>query len=241
MSFDELKKYGSMDEAFEAGKSIQIESTEIEKSIKSVGKTFSIKAFQDLIDKFSGKIDVAEETSKKIQVRGTESEKTSIEMAATAKKLDKVIDGARMSAKRPYLDFNSALDKIVRPLQKRLKAIETGERKKCVKFRNDLLAKEQEQERKDAMAMPKEKISLGGLNIPAPKAPIAAEAKVDSRSDSGSGSYKKVPEAELVDLSKVPVKYLAVDWRIVNEDIKNGITKIPGFNIKEVMKMTLRS
>ena len=221
--------------------SIQIESQEIERSIKSVGKTFSIKAFQDLIDKFSVKIDVAEAQAKKIQVRGVESEKTSIELAASAKGLDKVIDGARMSAKRPYLDFNSALDKIVRPLQKRLKAIETGERKKCVKFRNDLLAKEQAAEAAAELAnKPKETLSLGGLNIPAPKAPIAAEAKVDSRT-AGSGSYKKVPEAELIDLSKVPVRYLTVDWKIVNEDLKNGIKQIPGFEIKDTMKMTLRS
>lgn len=224
--------------------SIQIESQEIERSIKSVGKTFSIKAFQDLIDKFSVKIDVAEAQAKKIQVRGVESEKTSIELAASAKGLDKVIDGARMSAKRPYLNFNSALDKIVRPLQKRLKAIETGERKKCVKFRNDLLAKEQAAEAAVAAAelanKPKETLSLGGLNIPAPKAPIAAEAKVDSRT-AGSGSYKKVPVAELIDLSKVPVRYLTVDWKIVNEDLKNGIKQIPGFNVKDEMRMTLRS
>ena len=221
--------------------SIQIESQEIERSIKSVGKTFSIKAFQDLIDKFSVKIDVAEAQAKKIQVRGVESEKTSIELAASAKGLDKIIDGARMSAKRPYLNFNSALDKIVRPLQKRLKAIETGERKKCVKFRNDLLAKEQAAEAAAELAnKPKETLSLGGLNIPAPKAPIAAEAKVDSRT-AGSGSYKKVPEAELIDLSKVPVRYLTVDWKIVNEDLKNGIKQIPGFDIKDTIKMTLRS
>jgi hypothetical protein len=215
---------------------IKIASSEIESSIKSIGKTFSIKAFQDLIDKFSGKIDVAEEIAKKIQVRGTESEKTSIELAASAKKLDKVIDGARMSAKRPYLDFNSALDKIVRPLQKRLKAIESGERAKCTKFRNKLLREEQAA----AAAKPKEPISLGGLNIPERKPAPAAEAKVDTRT-SGSSSYKKVAVAELVDLSKVPVKYLAVDWKIVNEDLKNGVQAIPGFIIKDEIKMTLRS
>jgi len=216
--------------------SIQIESTEIEASINSVGKTFSEKAFQILIDKFSDKIDIAESQSKKIQVRGFESEKTSIELAAAAKKLDKIIDGARMSAKRPYLNFNSALDKIVRPLQKRIKAIESGERAKCTKFRNELLRKEQEA----AAAKPKAPISLGGLNIPGRKPAPAAEATVDTRT-SGSSSYKKVPVAELVDLSKVPVKYLAVDWKIVNEDIKNGVKLIPGFNIKVEMKMTLRS
>jgi hypothetical protein len=215
---------------------IKIASSEIESSIKSIGKTFSIKAFQDLIDKFSGKIDVAEGMAKKIQVRGTESEKTSIELAASAKKLDKVIDGARMSAKRPYLDFNSSLDKIVRPLQKRLKAIESGERIKCTKFRNKLLADEQAA----AAAKPKEPISLGGLNIPGRKPAPVAEAKVDTRT-SGSSSYKKVAVATLVDLSKVPVKYLAVDWKIVNEDLKNGVQAIPGFSIKDEMKMTLRS
>jgi hypothetical protein len=219
---------------------IEIASKEIEASIKSVGKTFSEKAFQALIDKFSDKIDIAESQSKKIQVRGLESEKTSIELAASAKKLDKVIDGARMSAKRPYLDFNSALDKIVRPLQKRLKAIESGERKKCTKFRNDLLQKEQEAAAAEAARASKPKISLGGLNLPSPKPAPVAEAKVDSRT-AGSGSYKKVPVAELFDLSKVPVKYLTVDWKIVKEDLDAGIMNIPGFNIKTEMKMTLRS
>jgi len=218
-------------------KQIVIKPEEIEKSIKTVGKTFNHMAFKVLMEKFEVKIDEMMEVSKAHRVAGKDSEVRSIEIATAAKALDKVIDKARMTAKRPYLDFNQALDGMVRPLQKSLKSIEKDERSKCVKYRNKVLA----QERAAEADKPK-KVELGGvsLNIGGSKPVPKAEGKVETHT-AGSGSYDKVLVHELVDITKVPAKYLLLNDKAIKAAIKAGITQIPGLNIKEEMKMTLRS
>lgn len=215
-----------------------VSSDEINQSLKVIGKTFNHMAFKSLMEKFEVQVEGMKEVAKSIRVRGAESERKSIEMATTAKKLDKVIDKARMSAKRPYLDFNQMLDGMVRPIQKELKAIETGERKKCVSYRNDLLKKQREEEAKQAAApAPK---SFGGLKVGGPKPIKQAAAKVDSIT-AGSAGYKPIMVPHLVDISKVPAKYLEVNWKAVNAAVKDGVTAIEGFEFKEEMKMTARS
>jgi hypothetical protein len=227
-------------------KEITISSDEIAVSIKSVGKTFSTKAFKDLMEKFEGKIAQMTGISKKHTVQGHGSEVRSIEIATTAKKLDKIIDGARMSVKRPYLDFNQSLDGMVRPLQKDLKAIEATQRKKCTAYRNDLLAKERAADlaalKLESQKKP-EPANFAGLTLNIAKTPKpvkASEGTVNSVT-AGSGSYKKELVATLTDITLVPAKYLTVDMKLVKADIKSGIVSIPGFTIENEMKMTIRS
>jgi hypothetical protein len=57
----------------------------------------------------------------------------------------------------------------------------------------------------------------------------------------GSGSYHKVMVPKLTDITKVPAKYLLVDWKAVKAAQKNGVTKIDGIEFVEEMEMTLRS
>jgi hypothetical protein len=216
-------------------KQIIIEQTEIEGSIKKVGKSFNAIHFKELLEKFESKIDIAKKMSDELRVRSEATETKSIEIASTAKKLDAVIQKAKLSAKRPYLDFIQTLDTMVGPLQKALKSIQANEKKKCTAYRTELLRKQREAEKVQEMP----KIELGGLNTTITKPIKQAAGKVETVA-AGSANYRTTFKAELVDITKVPAKYLLVDWKMVNSDVKDGIRSIPGFDIKESIDMTLK-
>ena len=222
-----------------------MENSELVKStIKSVGKTFNAEKFKDLMDKFETQVQVFESSSKELKVQGAPSEAKSIELGGLVKKLNNAINKARLEAKRPYLDFGTELDSIVRPVQKRLTAIENSEKSKCKKYRNKVL---QEQRAAEALkakqeaeaAAKKRKASLAGLNTVKEVVVKQAESKVDTFTGS-SASYKTTHVPYLTDITKVPAKYLTVDWKLVKADVKAGIHKIDGFDIKEEVDMTLR-
>jgi len=224
----------------------ELKPSEITKAIEVVGKTFSPKAFLFLMEKFELKI--AELQAEAKPVTDSDSEAASIELAITSKSINKVIDKARMSAKRPYLDFGKELDSYVRPSQKSLTVIEDGERKKCMEYRDRLL---RAKEAADALAAKKaeeaakEEVTetehaLNRLKAPTGMAPerVAPKKMVESYAG-GSGSYRTVKVPKLVDITKVPAQYLLVDWKKVNADIKDGILTIPGIEIKDQNKLTL--
>lgn len=222
---------------------LEVTQEEVDKSLKTIGKSFNAYEFKGLMEKFEVHIDNMVAAGKKIKVGGPETERKSIELGTVAKRINKEIDTARMSAKRPYLDFNQSLDAMVRPLQKVLTTLEKSEKIKCISYRNNLLRIENEAkaelERVEAL---KSKINtpLAGLSLGTPKPVMAAVGKVDSMR-AGSGSYRKVMVPKLVDISKVPAKYLLVDWKAVKAAQKAGVTQIEGFNFVEEMDMTTRS
>jgi len=214
----------------------------IKKTIQKVGKSFNPELFRDLMEAFEDEIVNFEEESKSLRVQGAPSEAQSIELAGFVKKLNNSIDKARLDAKRPYLDFGKELDSIVRPVQKRLNTIEKAEKSKCKKYRTKLLQEQREAEAlkaKQEAEEAKKKTKLAGLKTTKDVVVKPAAGKVDTFEGS-SASYKSVYVPYLEDITKVPAKYLAVDWKLVKADVKAGIHKIPGFDIREEADMTLR-
>jgi hypothetical protein len=238
----------------------ELKPSDITKAIATVGKTFTPKAFLNLMEKFEQKIFSLQAEANAIKVSDSDTEAQSVELAITVKSLNSVIDKARMSAKRPYLDFGKELDSYVRPSQKSLTIIETGERKKCMEYRNRLLdAKNAADElaakklRDEEAAAAKAKKSAApkaneitetehalsrlkaptGVGAPAPMKTVESYA-------GGSGSYDIVKVPYLKDITKVPAQYLLVDWKKVKADIRDGVFIIPGIDIKEENKLTLR-
>jgi hypothetical protein len=226
---------------------LEVSQEDVDKSVALAHKGYNAMAFKSLMEKFEIHVDEMTEYGKKIKVGGIETERKSIDLSTSAKRVNSEIDKARMAAKRPYLDFTQQLDGMVRPIQKRLTTIEKSEKVKCISYRNELLRKENEaaakaaKEAAEVEAM-REKISspLAGLSVGTPKPVIPAAAKVESM-HAGSGSYKKVIVPKLVDITKVPAKYLLVDWKAVKAAQKQGVTKIDGIKFVEEMDMTLRS
>jgi hypothetical protein len=226
---------------------LEVSQEDVDKSVALAHKGYNAMAFKNLMEKFEAHVDEMVIYSKGIKVGGIETERKSIDLSTSAKRVNKEIDKARMAAKRPYLDFTQQLDGMVRPIQKLLTMIETMEKGKCIAYRNELLRKENEAAAKAAkeaaeIEAMKKKINspLAGLSVGTPKPVIPAAAKVESM-HAGSGSYKKVIVPKLVDITKVPAKYLLVDWKAVKAAQKNGVTKIDGIKFVEEMDMTLRS
>ena len=238
----------------------KLKPSEIANAITKVGKTFNPKVFLQLMEKFEKKINMLQSESFAIKVKDSDSEAMSVELAITVKSLNGVIDKARLSAKRPYLDFGKELDSYVRPAQKSLTVIEGAERLKCIQYRNRLLdaknaadalaaKKLRAAEKKDRdakMENAKKEVTedehvFSRLNAPTGIAPerVAPQKTVESYAG-GSGSYDIVSVPYLADIEKVPGKYLLVDWKKVNADIKDGIANIPGIDIKKENKLTLR-
>jgi hypothetical protein len=218
----------------------------LSKSVKVVGKSFNASVFKDLMESFEDKVIEFEEASKALKVQGAPSEQKSIELGGLVKKLDKALNKARLDAKRPYLDFGNELDGYVRPVQLRLQAIEKSEKSKCKKYRNKLLqeqreaeALKREQEEKARLAAAKKKGALAALKTEKEVVVKEAAKRVDTYTSSSAG-YKTVHVPYLVDITKVDKKYLQVDWKLVKADVKAGILKIDGFEIKEEIDMTLR-
>lgn len=60
------------------------------------------------------------------------------------------------------------------------------------------------------------------------------------RGEGASAVTKKEKNFRLVDLSKVPLKYLMLDEDQIKKDLKMGIDEIPGLEIYEETKTTLR-
>jgi len=238
----------------------ELKPSEITNAIATVGKSFTPKAFLFLMEKFESKINLLQQESTGIKVSDADSEAKSVELAITVASLNKVIDKARMAAKRPYLDFGKELDSYVRPSQKSLDIIEKAERKKCMDYRNRLL---DQKNTADALAAKKlreeEAAAAKAKNAATPKAKevtetehalnrlkaptgygVPAPAKTVESFAGGSGSYDIVKVPYLADITKVPAKYLLVDWKKVKADVKDGIMNIPGIDIKEENKLTLR-
>ena len=219
-----------------------IDQDKLNAVVKSVGKSFDTSKLLKLMEMFEVKVNEVKEISTKHQVRGKDSELKSIEIATSCKKLFNVMDKARMAAKRPYLDFCQSLDGMVSPIKKTLSSIEAAERKKCMAYRTQLLEEQRKAEEEAAKAAPKKMPKLGNLVVPVlePKPIQPAAGKVETFAG-GSASYETVYNPYLEDITKVPAKYLLVDWKLVKNDISAGIRKIPGIEIKEEMGMKVRS
>ena len=238
----------------------ELKPSEITDAIISVGKSFTPKAFLFLMEKFEKRINMLQQESTGITVNDVDSEAKSVELAITVVSLNKVIDKARMSAKRPYLDFGKELDGYVRPSQKSLEIIEKAERRKCMDYRNrlldaknaaDALAAKKLREEEAAAAKAKKSAAPKAKEVTETehalsrlKAPtgygVPAPAKTVESYAGGSGSYDIVKVPYLKDIKIVPSKYLLVDWKKVNADVKDGIMNIPGIDIREENKLTLR-
>ena len=240
----------------------ELKPSEITKAISTVGKSFTPKAFLALMEKFEQKVSLLQTESCAIKVNDADTEAQSVELAITVVSLNKVIDKARMSAKRPYLDFGKELDGYVRPTQKSLEIIEKGERRKCMDYRNrlldaknaaDALAAKKLREEEAAAAKAKKSAApkanevtetehaFNRLKAPTGISPerVAPQKTVESYAG-GSGSYDIVKVPYLKDITKVPAQYLLVDWKKVKNDIKDGVFIIPGIDIREENKLTLR-
>lgn len=111
-------------------------------------------------------------------------------------------------------------------------------------YEKELERRKQEEAARKARADLQKKMDeeAAAAGVQAPELPpvVLPEAKEAIRTGSGSAHMQTEWKHHLIDIEKVPSKYLVVDDRKVKLAIKAGIRQIPGLEIKEVPKIQLR-
>jgi hypothetical protein len=77
--------------------------------------------------------------------------------------------------------------------------------------------------------------------IAAKSAPAAVATTTQLASASGSASTRKRWTATVVDATRIPREYLAVDQKAINAAVKDGVRAIPGVRIEQVDGLAIRA
>jgi hypothetical protein len=206
---------------------------------KSVGTTFNLKPLERIVDDFDDAIKELEKIAARHQVRGAESEFAATEMANQARKLSNAIDEARKEVKNPYDKFGKKIDGKVRPLSKRLEAIRTALGGKIIAHRQAVRLAQEEAARAAAEEARKA-ADTGKIAIVVAPKPVDTYAKVDT--EVGSVKSDFVPVFEVEDWSKVDQKYLTLNTKALEADLKLGVSVFSGIKVgrREVARFRAR-
>lgn len=83
--------------------------------------------------------------------------------------------------------------------------------------------------------------ALGGTAPAAPRDMAVPEAPKTTHTEEGSSTAAKKWFFEVVDPAKVPLRYLAVDERLVRDDVARGARDIPGVRIWQDFDLRVRA
>jgi hypothetical protein len=72
-------------------------------------------------------------------------------------------------------------------------------------------------------------------------APAATVRTTELASASGSASTRKVWRASVIDATRIPREYLAVDQKAINAAVRSGVREIPGVTIEQVDELAVRA
>jgi hypothetical protein len=113
-----------------------------------------------------------------------------------------------------------------------LKLIQTIAKEKCERYQM-ILEKAKETEEKKIQ----EAVDLLGLD----EAPVPMAVEKTVRGNGALMYTRTVRKFRIVDLTKVPLKYLKIDEDAIERDIKLGVGEIAGIEIYEEKQTTLRT
>jgi exonuclease VII large subunit len=136
-----------------------------------------------------------------------------LSMSLQARKIRKQLDETRLSIIRPHLDFQKAINKIVKEYEAKLEEIE-----------NNLKSKLDDYLQKSA--------STNNASFIAKSREMFVE----------DGKLSKVRKWawELEDEAAVPREYLALDAKKIDDAVKQGVRNIPGIKIFEKEEISMR-
>jgi len=149
------------------------------------------------------------------QIIDEESAKQALSMSLQARKLRKALDESRSQIIRPHLDFQRAVNKIVKDYETKLQDIETS---LSGKINNWLVIRNETSDENEVAP-----IEIKSMEV-----------------EDGCLSVKKTWVWELENTDQVPRQFLCLDEKKIDEAVKQGIRKIPGIQIYEKESMTMR-
>lgn len=151
-----------------------------------------------------------------------------IQMGTQAKKMDSELKKMVDQIKRPYLDYNNAVQGLYKKASTKLTGIMGDLKQRVLKEK--------------PVYMPSKKPAAPPAPTGKGSAPPAPTSTNDERKKIAGASYKSksVPKWELEDVSKVPMKYLTVNAVEVNKAVRAGARDIPGLRIWEEEDIDMR-
>lgn len=155
-------------------------------------------------------IDPLIETAESHNITCEDDAKNALSMSMQARKLKKTLEETRLNIVRPHIDFQRAINQIVKEYTSKLESIETRLKGKLEAW-----------------------LELQS-NFNQNFSDMVMEV------DDGKLSQVTSWTFELEDLSKVPQEFLTLDEKKVKEKIKKGIREIPGLKIFEKTNVTMR-
>lgn len=172
------------------------------------------------------------QTASDIEVTNDDLFRKITSLYADSKDWEKRIDFMRKEANGPDQDrINTRNDK-AKEILTPLKQIQTIARQKCERYQLRLEEAKKAEEQKL-----QEAVDLLGLD----ETPVVAPLEKAIRGDGAIMYSRTVRKFRVVELSKVPEKYLQVNEDLIARDIKMGIDNIPGIEIYETKETQLKT
>jgi exonuclease VII large subunit len=147
------------------------------------------------------------------EVVNEESASQALSMSLQARKIRKQLDETRLSIVRPHLDFQKAVNKIVKEYESKLEQIENNLKNKLDEYL-------------------KQASSTNNSSFIIKSREMLVE----------DGKLTKVKKWvwELEDEQSIPREYLTLDEKKIDEAVKQGIRNIPGIKVFEKEEITMR-
>ncbi len=185
-----------------------------------------------------------------LSVEDDESERRGAEMTAQARALLRQIEEKQKQIIEEPQRFVKAVQNFTLPFRKDLDAIIAQVKRKleAYGYRKELARREAEKRaQEEAARIQKEmdrRAKKAGVEPVTVIPPVLPEKREPVRTESGTTSYVAVWDYEVVDVSKIPARYLLADptnRAAVMESIRAGVREIPGLRIFERMQARTRA
>lgn len=196
------------------------------------GNEMSVEIVPNELDDFLGekKISLSERlhsivmTATNMDVSSEEAFRKMTSLYADSKECEKRIEFIRKQANQPDQEKINARNDKAKEILAPLKQIQMIAKSKCEGYQLILEQKKIEEQKKI-----QEDADLLGLE----EAPILMPLEKSKRGDGAIMYTRTVRKFRMVDLSKVPLKYLQLNEDLIKQDISLGICEIPGIEIYE--------
>jgi hypothetical protein len=196
---------------------------------------------------FSAGVNAMQREATELEVKDEASEKRGGEMTAQTKSLKKEIEAQQELIIGEAQRFVKAVQGFTLPFRKDLEAIEAQIKRKLgdYAYRKEMDRRKAETAAQKAAAEAQKKIDreakkAGVEPVQLPQ-PVIPQEAAPVRTETGTTSYVPVWDFEVVDISKVPAKYLEINAQAVRASIKAGVRELPGIKIFERMQVKTRT
>lgn len=146
--------------------------------------------------------------------------------------LEKDIEINRKKANQPWQDIINSNNDKAKEILIPLKQIQTIAKQKCERYQLRL-----EEAKKVEEKRVQEAVDLLGLD----ETPVVAPLEKAIRGDGAIMYSRTVRKFRVVDLSKVPLKYLQINQDLVERDMNLGVDQIPGIEMFDEKVTQLRT